>query len=491
MKLRTPSLLFAALVTLCLALFAAVTPALAAPADQADDAGVLQVWASKLYPAASAPGMMEFIALYPNNAAEVVTIYLSNPAIVETGSWEAGAEGAVIVTLTGNQDREYDEPATFTLTPDGDGMTDGVFTYAALTVITPEEMDALAEGAAEAGADEAGADGDAEAGAEMADFGRTWVSNVYPAADAAGLITMLGLFDNGNMEQFSIYLGKGVIGEIGIWEEDAGNTISVTATGTLEEDYSEAFTTTYQRVDDTLVDGAFVLTRWPEVTPAEMANAVDPAGVYGANIYPAADAAGYTVILALYDNGNAEQTSVYLTQGAVSEIGTWVEEIDGAVTVTMTGQLDGEEYTEPAVTQYARDGETLTDGPFMLYKLEEITPEMMDAMSAPAVVAVYQSDTLPAASSPGRMITLTLFDDGTLTFDVDYLNDEPVVAEIGVWEESAEEALAISITGTADEEYSTPVEIAFEQDGDQLVAVDYDEALWGSEGLTLIAQPLE
>ena len=487
MRFKTPSMLFAAFLVLCLALVGTVTPALAAPASQADDAGAMQVWASKLYPAASAPGMMEFIALYPNNAAEVVTIYLSNPAIVETGSWEAGEDGAVVVTLTGNQEREYDEPATFTLIAEGDGMTDGVFTYQALKVITPEEMDALTEGAADAEA----AASNAEANEGMADFGRIWVSNVYPAADAAGLITMLGLFDNGNMEQFSIYLGEGVVAEVGIWEEDADNTISVTATGTLDEEYAEATTTTYQVVGDTLVDGAFVLTQWPEVTPAEMANAVDPAGVYVSNVYPAADAAGYVALLALYDNGAAEQTTTYLTKGATTEIGAWAEEIDGSITVTMTAQLDGDEYAEPAVTLFAREGEILMDGAFMLFRLEEITPEMMDALSAPAVVAVYASDTLPAASSQGRIVTLTLFDDGTLAFDTDYLNDEPVVAEVGTWEQDADGALTISITGQADEEYAEPNVITFEQDDDQLVAVAYDETLWGAEGFTLTAQSVE
>ncbi len=477
MKLKRSPMLVVALLIAWLALLGIGTqPAVAAPLAQSDDAGAMQVWASQLYPAASAPGMMEIIALYPNNAAEVVTIYLSNPAIIETGSWEAGEEDAVILTLTGNQDREYETPATVTLTPEGDGMTDGVFTYTALTVITPEEMDALAENAADP---EAAAD-DAEATEGAGDFGRTWLSNVYPAADAAGLITLLNLYDNGNMEQFNIYLGKGVISEVGIWEEDVDNTITVTATGTPDEEYSEAVSVTYQFTGDSLVDGAFVLALWPEVTPEEMANAVDPSGVYVSNVYPAADAAGYVALLALYDNGAAEQTTTYLTKGAITEIGAWAEEIDGSISVTMTGPLEGDAYAEPAVTLYTRNGDLLADGPFVLFKLEEITPEMIDAMTTPAAVAVFESETLPAASSPGRILTLTLFDDGTLTFDTDYLNDEPVVSEIGVWEESSEGALAISITGSADEEYSTPVEIAFEQDGDQLVAVDYDEALWGS-----------
>lgn len=484
MQFKARSMLFAALLAVCLACVGAVTPVLAAPSGQTDAAGAMQVWASNLYPAASAAGMMEFVALYPNNTAEVVTLYLSNPAVVETGAWETSEDGAVVVTLTGNQDREYDAPVTLTLTPEDDTMTDGAFRYHALTVITPEEMDALAEGGAAAES----ASATTATMDDMEDFGRIWVSNVYPTADAAGLITMLALYDNGNMEQFSVYLGKGVVAEVGIWEEDADNTISVTVTGAQDEEYVEATTTTYQVAGDTLVDGAFVLTLWPEVTPAEMANLADPAGVYVSNVYPAADAAGYVVLLALYDNGNAEQTTTYLTRGAVTEIGAWAKEPDGSLTVTMTAQLDGDEYAEPVVTLYARAGEILTDGSFELFKLEEITPEMMDAMTAPAVTAVYQSDTLPAASSPGRIVTLTLFEDGTLTFDTDYLNDEPAIAEMGTWEEAADGGLTISITGQSDESYAEPIVITFAQNGVHLVATDYDEALWGVEGLTLTAQ---
>ncbi|HAJ37322.1 MAG TPA: hypothetical protein DCL15_16760, partial [Chloroflexi bacterium] len=239
MRFKTLSMIFAALLVVCLACVGVTTSASAAPVNQTDDAGAIQVWASSLYPAASAPGMMEFIVIYPNNTAEVVTLYLSNPAIVETGAWEAGEDGAVVVTLTGNQEREYAESSTLTLTPEDDMMTDGVFRYHALTVITPEEMDALIEG----GAATESADVTTATPEGMADFGRIWVSNVYPAADAAGLITMLALYDNGNMEQFSIYLGKGVVAEVGIWEEDADNTISVTATGTQDEEYAEATTT--------------------------------------------------------------------------------------------------------------------------------------------------------------------------------------------------------------------------------------------------------
>ncbi|MFN3983312.1 MAG: copper resistance protein NlpE N-terminal domain-containing protein, partial [Caldilinea sp.] len=104
---RTKSMLLTAIVMSCLLIFGAMAPALAAAPAQTDESGEMQVWASNIYPAADAPGMMEIVALYPNNAAELVTIYLTKGTIVETGSWETNAEGGVDVTLTGNEDMEY------------------------------------------------------------------------------------------------------------------------------------------------------------------------------------------------------------------------------------------------------------------------------------------------------------------------------------------------------------------------------------------------
>ncbi|MCB0133640.1 MAG: hypothetical protein KDE01_13625, partial [Caldilineaceae bacterium] len=82
MKMKLP-LFLAALLVLGLALFGAATPALAAPAAQDAPADTTQVWMSDVYPAADAPGMLQMVALYPNNAAEVVSIYLTKGAIVE------------------------------------------------------------------------------------------------------------------------------------------------------------------------------------------------------------------------------------------------------------------------------------------------------------------------------------------------------------------------------------------------------------------------
>lgn len=485
---------FHGLIALLLAavmILGAIAPAFAAAPAQASESGEMQVWASNLYPAADAPGMMEIVALYPNNAAEIITIYLTKGVIVETGSWEAGEdEGAVVVTITGNAEVEYEQPGTLNLTPVDDMLTDGIFSYHALPIVTPEEMDALTEGASTT--DEAAAAEDETVAAVVTDdFGSVWVSHVYPAADAAGLITVMALYANGNMEQTAIYLTKDAITEVGVWEEDEAGAVTVTIDGTPEEEYAEPVTTVYSLQGDALVDGAFALARWMRVTPEEMMVSADPSGTYVTNVYPAADAAGYVVLLSLFANNNVEQTSIYLTKGAVTEVGTWEKLEDGSVAVTITGTAD-EAYDEPSTTTYEWSGEMLQDGAFLFFKLLEITPAMMEAATTPSVVAVFQSATLPAASSPGRVITLTLYDDETLTMSTDYLNDEAPIVELGAWQEDDDGALTVTLTGQEDVDYDEPTVIVFAFDEDnQLVAVEYDEAIFGSEGLTLLEQPLD
>ena len=435
----------------------------------------MEVPPSTVYPSADRAGMPEFVVLYPNTAAEVIAIYLDSDLYVETGEWEAGDDGALTLTLTSDAQGDFDEPHILEFTRSDELLTDGAFEYYPLTVIAPEEMEARTAAA------EAGGEAVASDAATEESFGRVWVSDVLPAADAAGLINVLALFDNGAMEQYALYLGKSAVVEFGVWEEDAEHAVTVSVSASLDEVYDEPVVTTYQHAGDTLTDGPFVLTLWPEII-------TDPSGVYGSDVYVSEDfPAGYTVVLALYEDGTTEQTTVFMTEGAVTEVGEWVEEEDYSVTVTLAGYLDEEPYAEPVVTTYARNvnDEELTDEYWTLYLLSEITE---DESAAEAVgAAIFQSETLPAASSPGRIVTLTLFDDDTFMLETDYMNDEPVVTEFGDWEISDDEStLTISITGTEDEEYSEPDVLVFEEGDDQIVAVEYDESVWGSEGLTLM-----
>ncbi|MCL4298272.1 MAG: copper resistance protein NlpE N-terminal domain-containing protein [Anaerolineae bacterium] len=105
-------------------------------------------------------------------------------------------------------------------------------------------------------------------------------------------------------------------------------------------------------------------------------------------------------------------------------------------------------------------------------------------------VGTYQAS-LPAASSPGRQMSLTLRLDGTAELSTDYLNGEAPVVETGTWQDNNDGTATVSLTGQAGGVvYEAPVVITFQLRGNTLTAVAYDQTLYGSEGLTLERQGL-
>ena len=489
--------------TLSVAALAAPAAQDATPAAPAEEGSVAGIYVSAVYPAADASGLVQVLELYENQNAQLLSFYLGKEApIVEAGTWGSGVDGTVILTITGQLDQAYEKPSVTTYTVDGDTLVDGNFVLSKLPQVTPADMES---GTVPTLPDEP---------ATGADPSGVYVSAVYPAADASGMLQLLALYADNNAQLSSIYVGKDApIVEFGTWELVADGSVVLTVTGTIEQAYSEPSVTTYTRGGDALDDGLFILNKLPEVTPAEMdAMSAAPAeadsamsGVYVSKVYPAADAPGLITVLALYANNNAEQTSIYLTKGAIGEVGTWAIDADGVLTVTMTGTAE-QEYADPALTVYLVDGEALTDGPFVLSRLPEVTPAEMDAMTAPepetvaepvvepvaaavGPVAIYQSDIMPAASSPGRIITLTLNSDNTVVMSTDFMNDEPPIVEVGAWEEGENDQFTVSLTGTPEKEYAQPDVITFEQQGEQIVAVEYDQSLWGEAGLTLTELP--
>ena len=266
-------------------------------------------------------------------------------------------------------------------------------------------------------------------------------------------------------------------------------------------------------------DQGVIMTYSPELvdmvevamTEAEAETAAVPAipGVYSSDLLPAADSPGLVQTLALWENGNAQNTLNYLNDAApIVEIGAWTDNEDGTVTLELTG-TPAEEYAESAVTTFTvTDGQLEGDG-VTLHKLPAVEPTDEQATAATTdgstdteadaaspdladgvPVAYYMSDTLPAASSPGRVVELVLIDNGAAAMRTDYLNDEEPIVEIGAWE-LTDDSLTVTLTGRPDQEYDEAVTIVFADEGDQLVAVEYDETLFGEEGLVLVAQPLE
>jgi hypothetical protein len=105
-----------------------------------------------------------------------------------------------------------------------------------------------------------------------------------------------------------------------------------------------------------------------------------------------------------------------------------------------------------------------------------------------AFAGIYKA-MLPAASSPGRDITLDLKPDGSVELSTDYLNGEAPIVEIGTWQDNNDGTATVTLTGRpGGQVYNTPNVITFRLVKGELIAVVYDINLYGSEGLRLTRQ---
>lgn len=91
---------------------------------------------------------------------------------------------------------------------------------------------------------------------------------------------------------------------------------------------------------------------------------------------------------------------------------------------------------------------------------------------------------LPAADSPGRDITLTLAEDGSVTMTTDYLNDQPPIVETGTWQANPDGTATVTLTAQGDREYFEPQVIVFQLEGETLSSVVFDPSVYG-QGLAL------
>ncbi len=111
-----------------------------------------------------------------------------------------------------------------------------------------------------------------------------------------------------------------------------------------------------------------------------------------------------------------------------------------------------------------------------------------EAEKEPASTVGYQTfvSVMPAASGGGtRVMGLRLFEDGTLAWDTQFHNGEPPIEEIGTWTENSDGTITATVTGRPDMTYDEPDVVVFQSEDGTLVAVEYDESMYGSEGLEL------
>jgi len=115
-----------------------------------------------------------------------------------------------------------------------------------------------------------------------------------------------------------------------------------------------------------------------------------------------------------------------------------------------------------------------------------VTPQKQ-AVDVGKLSGTYRSN-LPAASGPGRTITLELQADGQATFIQDYnLENEAAIVESGLWSTSVDDQLVLKLNRRNEETLNFPQTLAFnylDQNAGVLQLLAETE-IWGSEGLTL------
>src|SRR5690606_19265546 len=154
---------------------------------------------------------------------------------------------------------------------------------------------------------------------------------------------------------------EATIVEVGEWTQNADGTVTLSITGTADQEYSLPIELTFQ-VNEA---GALVIPGEPDgpfgeegltlapagapdtdtaatETPAlDLATLPDNARVYQSEVLPSASTPGLQITLILFADGTLEMVSDYQQPDqVVIELGTWAESDDGTVIVTLTGQLD-------------------------------------------------------------------------------------------------------------------------------------------------------
>jgi len=227
----------------------------------------------------------------------------------------------------------------------------------------------------------------------------------------------------------------------------------------------------------------------------------DVAGIYK-GFFIAASSPGRDSTFYLNADKTAQLTTDFLNdEPPIVEVGSWAVNEAGQIEVTLTGQAD-RPYEEPVVELLTWQEGILTEADTqpgqIIQSWIEISalatgqhpvpynPADLDQMIQDrGFIGIYKTY-LPAASCCGRDVTLLLGINQMAQFKTDFLNGEPPLIEIGQWQMTEDNQVSLTLTGRPEQApYATPTQITFAWVDNKLTAVEYDQNLFGSEGLSL------
>ncbi len=275
---------------------------------------------------------------------------------------------------------------------------------------------------------------------------------------------------------------------------------------TLEESDPVAFADEAAAMG-TSADDSEVMTDTAELTDtAAMTEVVTP-GVFVTNEL---DSDGVPVALFAYLNEDGTFQSVAtLFDGAtlpITQLGSWVDNGDGTVTITaeqeLSSTVDGPaavDMPESSALDFTISGNMLEGEEFTLFSLssaveklsgfagaveEDMASESADEESdAETSVGVTLFMSPMSEIVAGYINVLVLADDGTASFTFGPTEDDEPTIQVGTW--SADDDGIITVELTQDDsgaDLDAPATIVFEPDADgNLVATDFDTDIYGDE----------
>lgn len=384
------------------------------PAAGADYAGA---YAATL-PAADTPGRQVTAVLAADGTVQITADYMNGqPPIVETGTWAPAADGGIVITLTAQDGQAYFTPQAIRA-----GLDDATGELVMTTGDGVEVRLAKAPAGAPTVTAPAAAAGEA---APVAGFTLPGVyTTTLPAADTPGRNVTATLAEDGGLAVTSDFLnGQPPVVETGTWEETADGEVTLTLSGHDGQPYDQPYV--YQAMLDPATgdlvigggDEPVVRLVRVEGVPSAAASAAVTATVTTTaavtatatmtttqvsesleNTYfaflPAASGGGTRLVALRLDEGGAAQLSTEFAndQPPIVETGTWVDNGDETLTVTLTGRPD-RAYDKPVIITFQRDGDYVVSvGAEELYGSEGLRLRQAEAVARDAGAALFTID---------------------------------------------------------------------------------------------------
>jgi hypothetical protein len=117
-------------------------------------------------------------------------------------------------------------------------------------------------------------------------------------------------------------------------------------------------------------------------------------------------------------------------------------------------------------------------------RLPEEYKSRLEAEQKPDYVGTFRGDT-PLAASGVRRVTLVLNQDRTVLLTQEYAPGSVPITEQGTWADNPDGTITVRTSRPGRIRRLTVVPLIFRLEGDELVAVQFDQAIWGSAGLRL------